>query len=118
MSAAKALTLIGLAAMAVGLVYGFTQGDGWSEVSTLVAYPWFNVSLIDVYVGFALFSGWVVFRERHPARAVLWIVLIAALGNFICCGYAAIALYRSEGDWIRFWMGSRAPAASATDALP
>ena len=40
------------------------------EVATLTAYPWFNVSLVDVYVGFALFG--LAFRvERATRRSAL-----------------------------------------------
>jgi hypothetical protein len=107
MKVAKVLVHIGIIAMALTLVYGFTWGNGWEEVRELVRYPWFNVSLIDVYIGFALFAGWVVFREGSRAATVGWIVAIAALGNLVCCVYAAIALHRSRGDWTRFWMGAR-----------
>ena len=99
---------IGFVAMAVALVYGFGLGNGWEELRTLVRYPWFNVSLVDVYVGFALFGGWVAFRERSRTKAAVWIVLILTLGNLIACLYAFLAAWRSGGDWNRFWLGDRA----------
>lgn len=111
MRGAAFLLALGAAVMAAALLYGFTQGDGWSEVGALVAYPWFNVSLVDVYVGFALFGGWVVYRERSPFRAGVWIVLILVLGNLVSCAYALLALARSGGDWRVFWLGRRAAAA-------
>jgi hypothetical protein len=110
MRAAVVLLVVGAAAMAAALAYGFALGDGWDEVRALVEYPWFNVSLVDVYVGFALVGGWIVFRERSPLRAGGWIVLILLLGNFVSCLYALVALARSRGDWSRFWLGYRAPA--------
>ncbi|MHC4217115.1 MAG: DUF1475 family protein [Planctomycetota bacterium] len=108
MRVAVILLVLGTAAMAAALLYGFTRGDGWTEVETLVAYPWFNVSLVDVYVGFALFGGWIVFRERSPLRAAGWIVLVLLLGNLVSCLYALLAVARSDGDWRRFWLGHRA----------
>jgi hypothetical protein len=111
MRSAVFLLVLGAAAMAAALFYGFTQGDGWSEVGALVAYPWFNVSLVDVYVGFALFAGWIVYRERSPLRAGIWIVLLLVLGNLVSCVYALLALARSGGDWTSFWLGRRATAS-------
>ena len=108
MRAAAILLVLGTAAMAAALLYGFTQGDGWTEVGALVAYPWFNVSLVDVYVGFALFCGWIVYRERSPLRAAGWILPILLLGNVASCVYALLAHARSGGDWPRFWLGRRA----------
>jgi hypothetical protein len=106
MRAAWVLVGIGLVAMAVALAYGFTRGGGWDEVRTLTAYPWFNVSLVDVYVGFALFGAWVAYREERVIVAAAWIVAILTLGNLVACVYAALALRGSGGDWTRFWLGT------------
>jgi len=108
MKTAKAIALLGLLAMGGILIYGFTVGDFSGEGSTLLRMPWGQVSLVDVYVGFMLFSGWVAYRERSVLRSIIWIVAIIILGNFTASLYALIALYRSGGDWKRFWLGSRA----------
>ena len=57
MKTAKAIALLGLLAMTVVLVYGFTVGDFAEEGKQLLSMPWGIVSLVDLYVGFALFSG-------------------------------------------------------------
>jgi hypothetical protein len=113
MRGAFALAGIGFVAMAAALVYGFTLGDGWDEVSTLVAYPWFNVSLVDVYVGFALFGGWVAHRERSPLAAAAWIIAILLLGNLVACAYVLWALRSSAGDGAVFWHGTAGSLAPA-----
>ena len=64
MKVAKVLALLGLLAMTAVLIYGFTVGDFSGEGARLLAMPWGIVSLVDLYVGFALFSCWIVFRER------------------------------------------------------
>jgi hypothetical protein len=87
------------------LIHGFMQGDFWSEGRVLTSMPWGRVSLVDVYVGFFLFAGWVIYRESSVLRSGLWILLILVLGNFISCMYAFLALRSSQGDWRRFWMG-------------
>ena len=49
--------------MLVGLIYGFGWGDFWEDGGELMDNPWGIVSLVDVYVGFFLFLGWVWIRE-------------------------------------------------------
>jgi hypothetical protein len=70
--------------------------------------PWGVVSLVDLYVGFILFSGWIIYREESPVRSVVWVVLMLVLGFFAGGLYVWIALQTSGGNWKRFWMGHRA----------
>ena len=107
MRIAAILGMCGFLSMAGALVYGFAAGDFWGEGRVLMAMPWGLVSLIDVYVGFALFLGWVAYREASAARTALWVLLVLTLGNVITSGYVLLALARSRGDWRRFWMGAR-----------
>lgn len=107
MKVAKFIALLGLLAMAGVLVYGFTVGDFSGEGQVLLAMPWGIVSLVDLYVGFALFSCWIAYRERSPVLATVWIVLMMVLGSFTASLYTLIALQTSGGDWRRFWMGAR-----------
>lgn len=82
--------LLGLI-MAAALIYGFSFGGGWAEVRILMDYPWFVVSLVDVYVGFILFACWIGVRER-PLPSLVWIALLMTLGNLIACVYVLYAL--------------------------
>lgn len=108
MKIAKLVALIGLIAMGGILTYGFTVGDFNGEGQILLSMPWGIVSLVDVYVGFALFSCWIVYREKSLLRSVVWVALVMVLGNFTASLYALIALLTCDGDWKRFWMGNRA----------
>lgn len=107
MKIAKGIALLGLLAMTAVLVYGFTVGDFTGEGGQLLKMPWGIVSLVDLYVGFVLFSGWIVYRERSPVRSVVWVVLMMVLGFWTASLYTLIALQSSGGDWQRFWMGRR-----------
>ncbi len=107
MRIAKLIALAGLLAMTVVLVYGFTVGDFSAEGAKLLAMPWGIVSLVDLYVGFALFSGWIVFREKAWLPALIWVVLTMVLGFWAGALYTFIALQASGGDWKRFWYGRR-----------
>lgn len=107
MKLAKAIAVLGLVAMTGILIYGFTVGDFAGEGRQLLSMPWGIVSLVDLYVGFILFSGWIAYRERSPVRAAVWIVFMMILGFWTASLYTLIALQASGGDWHRFWMGHR-----------
>jgi hypothetical protein len=112
MTAAKLLALLCLLAMTGVLIYGFTVGDFNAEGQVLLSMPWGIVSMVDLYAGFALFSGWIVYRERSLARAILWVLLVMVLGFFTASLYTLIALQTSGGDWRRFWMGKHESSES------
>ena len=107
MKIAKLLALLGLLAMTGVLIYGFTVGDFAAEGGQLLSMPWGIVSLVDLYVGFTLFTGWIVYREKSLARSIIWAVLMMVLGFWTASLYTFIALQASGGDWRRFWMGRR-----------
>ena len=112
MKLAKIVAALGALAMAGILIYGFTVGEFGAEGQTLLSMPWGIVSLVDVYVGFILFSGWIVYREKSLLRSAIWVIAVMVLGNFTASVYTLIALFASRGDWKRFWMGNRAEDAS------
>ncbi|MFZ4401720.1 MAG: DUF1475 family protein [Bacteroidales bacterium] len=87
------------------LLYGFICGDFFREGSILISLVWGKVSLIDVYIGFILFSAWVLYREESRSYSILWIVFILLLGNFITSLYVTIALFKSNENFQLFWLG-------------
>lgn len=107
MKVAKVITLAGLLAMTGVLLYGFTAGDFSSEGARFLSMPWGIVSLVDLYVGFALFSCWIAFREKAWLPSIIWIILMMVLGFWAGALYTLIALQTSNGDWKRFWYGKR-----------
>jgi hypothetical protein len=104
---AKFIALTGFLAMTGVLIYGFTIGDFFAEGAKLLAMPWGIVSLVDLYVGFALFSCWIVFREKTWLPSAIWVVLMMVLGFWTGALYTFLALHTSGGDWERFWYGKR-----------
>jgi hypothetical protein len=108
MKLGKIIAVLGLVAMTAVLVYGFTIGDFSAEGAVLTRMPWGIVSLVDLYTGFVLFSGWIFYREKSLLRAALWTVAVMVLGHFTTSLYVLLALLSSRGDWKRFWMGQRA----------
>lgn len=108
MKIAKLLSLIGVIAMTGILAFAFITGDFSKEGAVLLSLPWGLVSMVDLYVGFFLFSGWIIFREQSILRALIWIVLMMVLGFFTGSLYTFLALQSSKGNWNKFWMGHRA----------
>jgi hypothetical protein len=108
MKFAKILALVGILAMTAVLIYGFTVGNFRNDGAELLQNPWGIVSLVDLYVGFALFSGWIIYREKSFGRSLIWVILMVVLGFFTASLYSFIALNKSDGDWRKFWMGQRA----------
>jgi hypothetical protein len=107
MRIAKIISLLGLLAMTLVLVYGFTLGDFASDGAKIMANPWGIVSLVDLYVGFAIFSCWIAFREKDLLPSLIWVVLMMTLGFWAGALYTFIALQSSSGDWRRFFFGKR-----------
>lgn len=107
MKIVKLISLAGLLAMTAVLIYGFTVGNFSAEGAKLLAMPWGIVSLVDLYVGFVLFSGWIVYREKALLPSIVWVALMMVLGFWAGALYTFIALQTSGGDWKRFWLGKR-----------
>lgn len=105
MKIAKIISLVGLLAMTGILIYGFTAGNFTQEGSRLLSMPWGIVSLVDLYVGFALFSIWIIYREKAVLVSVLWVILMMVLGFWAGALYTLIALQTSRGDWKKFLLG-------------
>jgi hypothetical protein len=107
MKIAKTVAFLGLLAMTGILIYGFTSGDFGVEGAKLLAMPWGIVSLVDLYVGFTLFSYWIIYREKKFLPSIIWVFLMMVLGFWTGALYSFIALQTSGGDWKRFWKGRR-----------
>ena len=108
MKIAKIITWVGLIAMTVGLLNGFINGDFFSDGQLLFQNPWGVMSLIDLYVGFTLFSLWIYYKEESKLIAILWIILMMVLCFFTGFFYVLVGLYRCNNDWTIFFQGKHA----------
>ena len=104
---AKVISFLGVIAMAGVIAYGFVVGDFVSDGSVLLANPWGVVSIVDLYVGFILFSLWIAFRESSALAKIAWIAAMMVFGFLTGAVYVLIALYRCGDDWGRFFLGAR-----------
>jgi hypothetical protein len=107
MKIAKIIALIGSLSMTVVLIYGFTVGDFFEDGSVILNNPWGIVSLVDLYVGFALFSMWIVYREKCITKAVILVILMMVFGFLTGAVYTLYALIQSKGDVNKLFLGDR-----------
>lgn len=104
-----ALVVAGLFAVAMFalIAWAIVVGRFLPEGGALLALAWGKVTLADLYVGFGLFSGWVIYREASVGRSALFVLLVMTLGNAFAAAYVLVALLRCKGSWPRFWLGVR-----------
>lgn len=107
MNVAKIISGLGVLAMTAALFNGFVNGDFSTDGAALLQNPWGIVSMVDLYTGFILFCGWIIYREQSVLRPIIWVVLMMVLGFFAGSLYTFLALHASKGDWKVFWMGRR-----------
>lgn len=60
----------------------------------LVKDAWFQVTLLDAYLGFLLFFGWLCSHEVGWGVRICWLMLILIFGNMAACLYVMIHLWR------------------------
>jgi hypothetical protein len=105
----RVTTAVLTAVMAVTIMAGLAAGNFGDEGGTILDLAWGRVTLVDLYVGLALFGGWIVIRERGAA-ALPWLVALALLGNLATALYALIASLRSNSP-TAFLLGRSAALA-------
>jgi hypothetical protein len=103
----KILAICGLLGMTAGLLYGFIVGDFLGEGSILLSIPWGIITLVDIYISFFVFCGWIIYRENTLVRSIPWTLFVLVLGSFTICLYLFIALQTSDDNWQKFWHGRR-----------
>lgn len=112
---ARSVAWTGLLSLSIALVYAVAAGSFRVDGLELLENPWGLATLVDIYVGFALFSCWVVWREANLGKALIWIALILVGGNLISALYVLVALHGSRGDVLAFWLGSHRASKDVSD---
>ncbi|CAL6271926.1 unnamed protein product [Bathycoccus prasinos] len=111
----QCVSALGAVFMTSVILYAVVNGNGSEELDWLLTHAWGVVSLVDLYVGFTLFSLWIFLREESAITALVWTVFVMCLGNFTTSVYVLRALRSSNGNWNKFFLGdSYASSVSAT----
>ncbi|MBI9049965.1 MAG: DUF1475 family protein [Anaerolineaceae bacterium] len=103
----KWISAVGVLAMAGIILYAFIIGNFSAEGNILLAMPWGKVSMVDLYVGFTLFSLWIGFREKYWLSTLIWVFFMMTLGFFTGALYVFVTASTSDGNWGRFFLGKR-----------
>lgn len=109
---------------AIALLFGLIVWAAMEEslfdaMGPLLQDRWFVVTLVDLYLGLAVFAAWALYVEPRRQVAAMWILSFACLGNLMTLGYllwrARDASRNGGPDWAaRFLLGCRfAPSPPA-----
>ncbi len=97
---------IGLLSLGATIVLAVLSGSGlWNELATIFSLPWGRATVVDLYFGFALFSGWIHYRESSLWHAAPWIVATFLLGNLVPGFYVILTAARASSP-TEFWNGA------------
>ncbi len=110
MVAIRVFSVIAVLVMAGVVAFGFVSGDFAGEGSQIWGLAWGKVTLVDLYVGLAIFAVWVAVRERRIVSTVIWWAALVVLGNLAAVVYLAWAAFTST-DVRELLMGRGAAAA-------
>jgi len=108
MKIVKLVALIGTIFMSIALINGFINGDFFEDGSNLLENPWGIVSLVDLYVGFGLFSMWIIYRENALLPKILWIILLMIFGFLTASIYVFYVFHKSDNNLLKAIHGHHA----------
>ena len=115
MNIVKITALLGALAMSVVLLNGFVNGSFFEDGAALMRNPWGVVSLVDLYVGFILFSLWIVYREASWTSRIIWVVLMMVFGFLTASIYVFIVFHRAGDDILKALHGDHASRFSVQE---
>jgi len=87
--------LVLLSMLAVTTIASLDRGV-FEAGSELWSDPWFRATLADAYFGFLAVYVWIAYKEVTWGRRLVWLVLLATLGNIAIAVYILIQLSRLE----------------------
>jgi hypothetical protein len=78
------------------LLLMFTVRASWErgvfDNRSLMEDVWFQVTLLDAYLGFLTVYVWIAWKERTALRRSLWFVLVMSFGNMAVSLYVLLQL--------------------------
>lgn len=101
----KAFAIIGVLSMTIVLLNGFINGSFFEDGALLFENAWGIVSFVDLYVGFALFSLWIAYRESSVTKSFIWIFFMMTLGFFTASVYVLYASFQSNDNIKKLLLG-------------
>jgi len=75
------------AVFSIAIYWAFTQKPISESGAWLIKDPWGIVTLIDLYIGFFLFSLFMYFTSIKKRSLLIWVPALMGLGNIIALVY-------------------------------
>lgn len=80
-----------LAVIFIGIVFWAIMEQPFSEGSEIItSSPWGILTLVDLYLGFFIFSGFIYLTNDNKWLVITWCLLLFVLGNVVSLIYIAI----------------------------
>jgi hypothetical protein len=86
----KIICALGSAILTGSIIWAFGRAPFWPAVSEIVANPWGVVTLVDLYLGFLIFSIVIARFEPNRGLAIGMIAAIPFLGNVVPLAWLAL----------------------------
>jgi hypothetical protein len=80
----------GVVWLLIGIVQAWIRQPLSEGGAAIIAVPWGQVTLIDLYAGFFFSAVWIVSTERPWGRVAFWLLGLAVLGNIATLGLFAL----------------------------
>jgi len=106
MKIAKMFALLGFIVMTISITMGFINGDFTGEGSIILSLIWGKITLIDIYIMFLIFAGWIYYREDKLSVFSIWFIFLLIFGAATASLYIYLALKKSNGNWKQFWLNN------------
>ena len=79
-----------------GSLWAVQDAAIWDSLRILWQYPWFQVTLLDLYLGFGLVSLFIFYLEQSFIKVCLWTLALIGFGNGITGLYMLRMLYENK----------------------
>ncbi len=89
---------------------GMDHGVGFDTFAAGATNPWQLFINNDLVTGLFFMCGWIILRERggRVIDTIAWVWMVMWWGNIIVGVYVLRAVWQSDGDWHRFFLGRHA----------
>lgn len=78
------------------IIFSLLTGDFFEQGSILMGLVWGQMSLVDLYVGFALVYVWIFYKETKLIPRMIWAILLFVTGSLATALYILIESYRTH----------------------
>lgn len=105
-----AFAILVFAAMVAVTTWASLEANVFVGFQRLLADRWGVATLFDAYFGFLWFWLWILAKEGHLGRSLLWLLLLVALGNLAMAAYVMVQLHRLKpGEGVEALLLRKAP---------